>query len=254
MRRWFLPAGTMLLVGGCANEAAEENSTVHAAAAASMYHAFTDIGKEFEEETGIEVIFTFSSTGQISRQIEEGAPYDLFAAAGEDYVYDLTRSGHIDEDSFFPFAYGVIGLVFEEDVMGTPVSAETLTEDHVNRIAIANPEHAPYGKAAKEAMETWGIWDEVEDKVIYGDNIRQSYQHVETGNADVGVVSLALMEENSSLEFQEIPLTDHNPIVMALGITEQAENRSGAEAFSDFLTTGTGQQILRDHGFLFPED
>ncbi|PYZ98968.1 molybdate ABC transporter substrate-binding protein [Alteribacter lacisalsi] len=247
----YLPSA--LFLAACGSGEPEDTAPVHVGAAADLYHAFSDIGEQFEDETGYDVTFTFGSTGQITQQIEEGAPYDIFAAAHESYIDRLIEAGHMNPETKRLYAYGVIGLMYDDDFLEGPLKAEDLTDDRISRIAIANPEHAPYGKAARETLAHWGIWDEVEDKLVLGENIRQSYQHVETGNADVGIIALALSHQ-SDLAFQEISLTDHEPIVQALGIPELSGNREGAEAFSEFIFSETGQEIMLKYGFLLPEE
>jgi len=236
----------------------DSNSTSHVnekkitvAAASDLYQALTEMGEQFSQETDIEVVFTFGSTGMLAKQIEEGAPFDLFAAAHESYIDDLIDKKSVLADSKRNYAIGQIAFMTTGD--GNKVLDETdLQNDDIKAIAIANPEHAPYGKAAKEALETWGVWDELTPKIVYAENIRQAYQFVESGNADVGIIAVSLMV-GSDDNYTVIDDDDYQPISQALGIPSQTANKENSQKFADFITGEKGQVILEKYGFGHPE-
>ncbi|WP_183163654.1 molybdate ABC transporter substrate-binding protein [Alteribacter keqinensis] len=249
IRKHSLMVFFIVFLTGCAGSE-NESETIYVAAASDLYHALTDIGDAFTEETGIIVEFTYGSTGLLTQQIQEGAPFDLFAAAHESYIDQLIEGNAVFEDSKAYYGIGRIAAVSsggQEIVM----DKDYLLSDEVKLITIANPEHAPYGKAAKETLESWGIWDDIQPKLVFGENIRQSYQYVESGNADAGIIALALMNE-TNLHFDLIEEHTHETILQALGIPVQTEKRELSEQFADFILSRTGQDILIEYGFDLP--
>lgn len=123
----------------------------------------------------------------------------------------------------------------------------------MQRIAIANPDHAPYGKAAQEALQTWGMWDELEDKFVYANNIREAMQFVETGNVDVGMTALSLSMQ-SDLAFTQIDTADYEPLLQALAVPARSEHPEEAELFIEYLFSEEGQEVMEAHGFVLPEE
>jgi len=216
------------------------------AAASDLYHAFAEMGEAFTDETGTGVEFTFGSTGLLTQQIQEGAPFDLFAAAHESYIDRLVDADAVLSDSKEPYALG--RLVVLGDVEGDVEGGQLLLDPEIKTITIANPEHAPYGKAAKETLESWGIWDEVEPKLVYAENIRQAYQYIESGNADVGIVALALVNE-TDIPSHLINEETHQPITQTLGIPTQSANEEASRAFAEFILSQQGKEILQAYGF-----
>ncbi|WP_069187949.1 molybdate ABC transporter substrate-binding protein [Bacillus sp. FJAT-27251] len=239
-------ASLMLLLSGCANGTSEDQ-TIYIAAASDLTHALTEIGEGFTDKTGVKVEFTFGSTGLLTQQIKKGAPFDLFAAAHESYIEDLIETGAVIPDSKEYYAIGRLVMMGKSEKL----DKEYLLSSEVKTITIANPEHAPYGKAAKEALQTWGIWEEIQPKLVFAENIRQAYQQVESGNADVGIVALALMP-GSDFPHELIDDSTHEPIVQALGIPSQTEKEESSRKFSEYMLSEEGQEVLRKYGFDLP--
>ncbi|WP_096186647.1 molybdate ABC transporter substrate-binding protein [Evansella halocellulosilytica] len=237
---------SLFFIGGCSS-ATEQSDTLYVAAASDMYHALTEVGHAFTEKTDVEIEFTYGSTGQLTQQIQEGAPFDLFLAAHDSYIDQLIDREAVYEDSKAYYSRGTIVFMHTPKV-NIDDQGEFLLNDDVTTVTIANPEHAPYGKAAKEALESLEIWNEVEPKIVYAENIRQAYQYVESGNADVGIIALALMNE-TDLYFEKIDGQLHEPIRQALAIPRQTNNKELAEQFSDFILSEEGQGILKSYGF-----
>ena len=221
------------------------------AAASDLIAAFEEIGREFEATQKIKVVFVFGSTGMLTRQIENGAPMDLFAAANVAYVNQLEQKGLIVPDTKAIYARGRITLWTTFD---SPVKAETITDltrPEIKRIAIANPDHAPYGLAAKQALETAGVWETVKPKLVYGDNIRQTLQYAETGNVDVSIVALSLSRQSKG-RWTLVPEELHQPIDQGLAVIKSTQNEPAARAFANFVTGARGKEILGKYGFAFP--
>ncbi|MGY3715878.1 molybdate ABC transporter substrate-binding protein [Sutcliffiella cohnii] len=245
--RIFTMILTLFLITGCMNDTAEDK-TIYVAAASDLYHALTEMGEEFAAETSINIEFTFGSTGLLTQQIKEGAPFDLFAAAHEMYIEELLNSDSVLADSKEYYAIGRIVLMGSDEEGSLK---EKLLSSNIRTITIANPEHAPYGKAAKEALQSLGIWEEVEHKIVYAENIRQAYQYVESGNADVGIVALALVT-GTQYPYEVIDEEYHQPILQALGIPSQTEKEEMSKQFVQFIVGPRGQAILKEYGFDIP--
>lgn len=221
------------------------------AAASDLTPAFEEIGREFEADQKIKVVFVFGSTGLLTRQIENGAPMDLFAAANVSYIDQLAQEGLIIPDTKAIYARGRITLWTTAD---SPVKIESLSDlarPEIRRIAIANPGHAPYGLAAQQALQSAGLWDQLKPKLVYGDNIRQTLQYAHTGNVDVAMVALSLSQQSKG-RWTLVPEELHQPIDQALGVIKSTKNESAARAFASFVTGPRGKEILGKYGFAFP--
>ncbi|MCD8502151.1 MAG: molybdate ABC transporter substrate-binding protein [Bacillaceae bacterium] len=227
-----------------------EEQTIYVAAASDLYHALTEIGEEFSDESGINIEFTYGSTGLLTQQIQEGAPFDLFLAAHESYIDRLIERDAVFGDSKAYYAIGRI-VTMSSSNEKIELDKDYLLSSEVQHITIANPEHAPYGKAAKETLESWGIWEDIQPKLVLGENIRQSYQYVESGNADVGIIALALMNR-TEFHYELIDEETHEPILQALGIPVQTEKKELAESLLQFILSERGQEILIEYGFDIP--
>ncbi len=226
-------------------------SELTASAAADLTPAFQEIGALFEKESGTKVTFNFGSTGQLAQQIEQGAPVDLFAAANVSFVEELEKKGLILSDTKAFYAQGRITIWTRQDNPLTLTRLEDLTRADVKKLAIANPEHAPYGIAAREALQSVGIWDAVKDKIVFGENIRQTLQYAESGNVDVAIVALSL-SIGSGGRYTLIPAELHKPLKQALAVIKGAKNEAAARRFAAYVNGDAGRAIMRKYGFILP--
>ena len=222
------------------------------AAASDLTPAFEEIGRAFESTYKTKVVFVFGSTGMLTRQIENGAPIDLFAAASMSYIDELDQKGLVIPDSKAIYARGRITLWTPSDSTLRLEGIKDLTRPEVTRIAIANPDHAPYGLAARQALESAGIWESVKPKLVYGDNIRQTLQYAQTGNVEVAIVALSLSKESHG-RWSLIPEELHKPLDQGLGIMKPTKNEQSARAFATFLTGPQGRAVMEKYGFTFPD-
>lgn len=220
-------------------------------AASDLQFAFTEIGEQFEAETGQKVTFTFGSTGNLTTQIENGAPFDILAAANVSFVESLTEQGLTIPDTQQLYAQGRIVLVVNRESGVEATSLEDLLDPAITRIAIANPEHAPYGQAAREALQSAGVWAEIEEKVVLGENVSQTLQFVQTGDAPVGIVALSIADV-PEVTGTLLPAELHEPINQALAVIRSTTNEAGARAFIDFVNSRAGRDIMKRYGFLLP--
>jgi molybdate transport system substrate-binding protein len=215
------------------------------AAASNLTQVLQLLAPQFEAETGIHPVFSFGSTAQLTRQIENGAPWDVFAAADVAHPEELDRKGLLVPGSRAVYATGVLALW----VPGGQISRmEDLANPKIRIIALANPDLAPYGLAARESLQKLGIWVAVKPKVVYAENISMARQYGVTGNADAvfTAYSLVLGQKGSVLAVSE---TLHRPIAQALGVVAASKNQVAARRFAEFLVRGEGHEILLRQGY-----
>lgn len=189
--------------------------------------------------------FTFGSSGMLARQIANGAPFDLYLSANEDFVRDLARSGQLEADTVRAYATGRLGLWSAD---GTVRTLQDLLRRDVRHIAIPNPRHAPYGLAAEQMLRKLGLWEKLEGKLVLGENVRQSFEYARTGNADAVITSWTLLHDRGGVL---LPDSGHAPIRQSGGVVRGTANGKAARAFLDFLAGAEGQRLLARYG-LFP--
>jgi molybdate transport system substrate-binding protein len=234
----------------CRGVRAPAKAELTVAAASDLTQAFEEIGRQFEAEHNTKVVFVFGSTGLLTKQIENGAPFDVFAAANASYIDQLEQKGLIVPGTKTVYARGRITMWTAANSALKIEKIQDLAQPDVARIAIANPDHAPYGQAAKQALEHAGIWDVVKPKLVYGDNIRQTLQYAETGNVDVAIVALSLSVQSKG-RWMLLPEELHQPIDQGMGVLKGTKNEAAARAFSDFVNGSKGREILSKYGFSF---
>jgi len=225
---------------------------VTVAAAADLAFAFRDLGPLYEKATGQPVVFSFGSTGVLAKQIAEGAPFDAFAAANASFADDAVASGACLADSRTPYATGRIVVYTPRGAAIAPKTLAELTDPRIAKIAIANPEHAPYGRAAKQAMERTGVWAAVSPKVVYGENVQQALQFAQSGNADVAIIALSLAIVTPGA-WTIVPGDLHPPLdqVMVACLHGRAGAASGRR-FVDFVRSDAARAVMHKYGFLLP--
>jgi molybdate transport system substrate-binding protein len=222
------------------------------AAAADLQAAFVEVGERFAERTGWDVTFSFGSTGNLTTQIEQGAPFDVLAAANVAFVDRLIAGNLAIPDTRELYAVGRIVIASSTRAGADVRTLEGLLDPSITRVAIANPEHAPYGLAAREALVSAGIWEEVEPKLVFGDNIRQTLQFVETGNAEAGIVALSIAGV-PDISWVLIDDRLHDPLLQGIVAVADRPHEQGARAFIAFVVSEEGQAILSRYGFVSPE-
>jgi molybdate transport system substrate-binding protein len=214
------------------------------AAAADLTPLEKPLTLAFQHETGIRVRFSFGASGVLIRQIENGAPYDVFLSANERFVNEGLQRGSLAGPAVL-YAYGRLAIWSRSNQVST---LEELANPRFEHIAIANPAHAPYGEAARQALENKGLWRELQPRIVYGENIRQTLQFAETGNADAAIVAWGLVYDRGGVL---VPDTLHSPIRQAGAVVKITQRPEDARRFLQFLRSPDGQAILRRFG-LFP--
>lgn len=229
--------------------AADRKLTV--AGASDLSYAFKEIAAGFEKETGYKVVLSLGSTGMLAAQIAEGAPFDAFFAANRKFVEDLEKGGHILPGTVELYAEGRLVVATKRASTLKINRLEDLRDGRITKIAIANPEHAPYGKAAMEALKSARLWDELKPRLVYGENIRQALQFVESGNAGAGIIARSVADA-PGIEYAEVPSRLHNPISQAAGVVSSSKEIEAARKFIKFVNGPKGSPIMKKYGFLPP--
>jgi len=256
-RYFFLSIFLAIFISACnlfATETINNNSiTLTVSAASDLNYVFEEMGTLWEEETGNKVLFNFGSTGKLAQQIERGAPVDLFAGANKSYIEDLDRLGLIVSETKALYGQGRITLWTRDDSTLNPRDIRELTRSEYGRVAIANPDHAPYGIAAREALESVGIWQEIQPKLILGENISQTKQYAETGNVDVAIMALSL-SLNHLGKWELIPNNLHQPIDQMLAVMEKSNHQTEARHFAEYINGIKGRELMKKYGFVLPQE
>jgi molybdate transport system substrate-binding protein len=241
-----------LALCACRRSAPSRGEPLRVAAASDLSGAFKEVGAAFEKETGEPVVFSFGATGLLEKQIAEGAPFDVFAAANVSFVDDAVASGACLSDTKTAYAIGHLAIFTTPESVFHPKTALDLADARAKKIAIANPDHAPYGKAAKQALERAGVWESVQSRIVYGENVQQALQFAQSGSADVAVVALSLASATPGT-FAPVPSELHDPIVQAAVVcVHGAAGAAWGRRFVAFVQSPAGHAILRAHGFLLP--
>ena len=250
-------AGLLLLALAASPAAAQADAPPVVAAASDLQVALVEIAAAFTGETGRSVRLVTGSSGNFSRQIRQGAPFQLFLSADEDYVRDLARDGFTRGEGAL-YAVGRVAIVVPG---GSPLVADgtlddlkaALADGRLVKFAIANPEHAPYGRRAEEVLRHRGLWDAIRPKLVIGENVSQAAQFAASGNAQGGIVaySLALAPQLAVRStFALIPEDWHSPLRQRMVLLRNAG--PVAEAFYDYLRTPAARAILARNGFAVP--
>ena len=227
------------------------------AAAADLSTALKEIGDNYEKKTGVKVKLSFGASGALTQQIQNGAPFDLFFSADMDYPRQLIASGDADEASLYQYAVGKLVLWVPAD---SPLDLEhrgmnVLLDPSVKKIAIANPQHAPYGRAAVAALKHAGVYDRVADRLVLGENVSQAAQFVESGNAQAGFVALAHAVApgmRGKGKYWEVPADAYPPLAQGVIVLSHSQHKKEAAEFLEYIKTKEAAELLRKYGFTLP--
>jgi molybdate transport system substrate-binding protein len=226
------------------------------AAASDLQWVLKETAVRFERQTGTHVNLSFGSSGNFYSQIENGAPYDVFFSADRDYAQKLVADNFAEAKSLLEYATGRIALwVPKQSKLDIGAGLEVLKRPEIRRIAIANALHAPYGRAAEVALKKSGIWPEVSNKIVMGENISQTAQLVQSGNADAGILALSLVlapAMRGQGRYVVIPQELYPPLEQACVILKTSSHKSEARRFLEFMQTPEIRRLFEDYGFVVP--
>ena len=238
-------------------QAQNSSSELTIAAAADLSSALKDIGDAFEKNTGIHVRLSFGASGALTQQIENGAPFDLFFSADMGYPQQLIKDNQAEGTTPYEYAVGKLVLWVPAD---SPLDVEhkgiqVLLDPSVTKISIANPQHAPYGRAAVEALKHAGLYDRLSDRFVMGENISQAAQFVESGNTQAGFVALAHAAASSMQgkgKYWIVPADYYSPLAQGVVILSHSSHKKEAEKFLQYFKTKPVADTLQKYGFTLP--
>lgn len=243
-----------LVVGqGCARrgDGAKGGDEIVVAAAANLTDAFDELGRRFTARTGVRVTYSFGATADLARQIENGAPFDVYAAADTSHVEELAQKKLLTDGTRVVYARGRL-VVWTPSGSGLQLGrVEDLAGESVSKVALAKPDVAPYGRAAVEALQALGVWDRVEPKVVYAQSVAQAKRWAATGNADAAMLPRSLVREGEGKTI-EVEGRLHAPINQAMAVVRSSKKQEAARSFVEFVMSDEGQSVLKSFGYEAP--
>lgn len=251
-----LISSDIALLHACAgNREAQSLPVLSVSAAADLQFAMPELVTEFEKKNIATLQVSYGSSENFFTQIQNGAPFDLFFSADSEYVKKLDAAGLSEPGTSGVYAIGRLVVWTRRDA-AVDVRRDgwkALLDSRVEKIAIANPAHAPYGKAAEAALRSAGIYDQIKSKLVFGENISQTAQFVQSGNAQVGMLalSLAISPAMNDGHRWEVPADAYPPIEQGAAVVRSSKNLAAARAFLNFVRGEQGREILRKNGFSF---
>jgi molybdate transport system substrate-binding protein len=222
-------------------------------AAADLTYAFRDLAPRFEKATGARVTLVFGSTGNFAHQIRHGGPADVFFAADQSYVDALIAEGVLVRETRTLYARGRIVLATAKTFGPKVTDLRGLLDSRVRHVAIANPAHAPYGRAAEQALRKAGVWEALRPKLVLGENIRHTLQFVQAGAADAGIVALSVAS-GPEIDWVTIDPALHAPLDQAAAVVRRSSRPELGLAFIQFVNSPEGRPIMKRFGFMLPGD
>ncbi|MGH9511808.1 MAG: molybdate ABC transporter substrate-binding protein [Terriglobales bacterium] len=250
MRNGYLYLPLALLLFTLTAHAADELSI---AAASDLQFVLPELTRQFEKQTGKKVTIAFGSSGNFAAQIRQGAPFDLFFSADLMYPKSLDAAGLIEPGSVFQYADGKIVLwALKSANIDVRQGLTVLLDPKIHKIAVANPEHAPYGRAAVAALEHENIYSRVQNKIVLGENISQTAQFVDSGAAEAGIIALSLALAPGAGDrgnYFPIPESDYPAIEQSCAILRSSPHKKAAREFQEFMRTPAASALMRKFGF-----
>ncbi len=241
----------------CFSHKVRADEKIRVAAAADLNFAMNEICRAFEKaHPGIKVEVSYGSSGNFFAQIKQGAPYDIFFSADASYPALLEHEGFAVKSQRQLYAIGKIVLwIPKKSALNLRNGLNLVLEPGLKKLAIANPKHAPYGQAAEESLRYYRLLDKVQDKLVFGENISQTAQFVQTGAADAGIIALSLaisprMSESGS--YWVIPAESYSRLEQVYTVLQRGKGKPGVKTFSEFVQGKKGKKILSDFGFILP--
>ena len=232
--------------------AAQKREEILVSAAISLKNAFEEIGSIYEKQTGIQVHFNFGASGLLQKQIETGAPVDVFASAGEKQMDDLQTKGLIISETRRNFAGNALVLIAPDQPRISLRSFADLVRPEIGRVAIGNPRTVPAGQYAEEALRDLKLWDALQPRLVLAENVRQVLDYVTRGEVDAGIVYASDMAgtHGKAVIAAYAPKGSHSPVRYPIAVVKETGNRADAQRFIDFVISSTGQAVLKKYGFV----
>ncbi|MBS7808712.1 molybdate ABC transporter substrate-binding protein [Variovorax sp. PCZ-1] len=248
----LLAGGVALIAGSQAwAQGSAQAAPIRVAAASDLKFALAELGAQFEKQTGLKLAITFGSSGNLARQLEQGLPMDVFLSADEALVFRLAKGGWARDEGVV-YGTGRLAWIVPKDsraALSPDLKGLTAALGESGKLSIANPDHAPYGRAARSALQNTGVWPAVQSRLVLGENVSQATQFVSTGAAQVGVVALSLAVAPEVAQRTRHGVVDaalHPPIIQRMALHAKAP--VSAQRFYAFLQTNTAKAVLSSHG------
>lgn len=248
---WTLVFGLWTAHGVSAGAQAPPSASLMVFAAADLGPAFAQIVPQFEQQTRTDVTLVLGSTGMLAQQIRNGAPADVFFAANESFIRDLAVENLTLRQTHAIYARGLIATVTLRSGAIRIDDLKNLTDPRIKRIAIANPQHAPYGLAAKQAIEAAGLWHALEPKMVFGENVQQAMQFVRSGSAEAGIVARSVAD-TADVHWKLVDARLHAPLDQMAAVVSRTKQPAVAMSFIEFVNGAHGRLVMRQFGFLLP--
>jgi molybdate transport system substrate-binding protein len=237
----------VLGLAGCSKKSDGAKATsVRVAAASDLAKAFSDVGAAFTKKTGITPTFDFGSSGLFAKQIEQGAPFHLYAAANRSFVDQVVKTGKCDASTAALYSRGRLVMWGKN---GTPAKIEDIADPKYKRIGIANPAHAPYGKAAVEALQKAGVYDQVKDRLVMAENVLAAMTYAKEGSVDVSFFALSLAIANSTEGHLKIEPDLYSPLEQTMVVCGTGPEADAARELAKFVVSDEGRAIMEKYGF-----
>ena len=249
----------ILLLSSICNFAQEKKTPPQlvVAAAADLSSALKDVANDFEKKTGVQVQLSFGASGALTQQIQNGAPFDVFFSADMDYPKQLIAANDADASTLYQYGVGklVLWVPADSTLDVEHKGMDILLDNSIKKIAIANPQHAPYGRAAVAALKHAGLYDRVSDRIVMGENVSQAAQFAESGNAQAGFVALAHAKAPSMQgkgKYWEVPQDYYPPLAQGVVVISRSQHKNEAQKFLEYVKTKEAADTLRKYGFSLP--
>lgn len=244
---------SLLMLCGCGASQSVPSAPLRIAAASDLAQVMPElIALHQQHHPAVTVTTTLGSSGLLARQIAQGAPFDLLFSANVAFAEDLVARGHGRSDTLALYARGRIAMWSVAGGVEPALGLEDLRDPRFRRIALANPEHAPYGLAAKQALISAGLWEELAPRMVYAENILQTLQFCQSGNAEVAIIALALAIPTTNGAWALLDGDLHEPIDQGLVVTTQSQQAEAAAAFARTVNGPEGRAIMQRFGFVLP--
>ena len=245
-----------LLLMLCASAFCQE---ITVAVAADLSSALPEIAAKYKSRTGQDIKLTFGSSGTLTTQISNGAPFDVFFSADEEYPKQLIDKNLAEKDSLYRYAVGRLVLWASNDspLNLSKLGIMALLDPSVKRIAIANPEHAPYGRAAEAALRHYALYEQVSSRLVLGENVSQAAQFVESGNAKAGLIALShalAPAMKAKGQYWIVPLDSYPTLNQAAVVLSRSKQKDAARKFLEFVQGPEATSLLKDYGFSLPPE
>ncbi len=251
----LIVAGLLALLPGLRSFATSpQDREITVAAAADLSSALQEIAADFEKQSGIAVKLSFGASGALTQQIQNGAPFDIFFSADMDYPRQLIADGQADGATLYRYAVGRLVLWVPKD---SPLDLEhkgmdVLLDSSVKKISIANPQHAPYGRAAVAALKHYELYEKLENRIVLGENVAQAAQFVESGNAQLGFVALAhavAPAMQGKGKYWVVPAEAYPALDQGVVLISRSAHRQDAEAFLQYIRSNDATAVFKRFGF-----